>query len=124
LFFPRIPQLVERFCRLLRVAIIVLMRTASLDILEKTQLPAEQARGILRAMELELSARDEAFATKDDVRTEIQAAVHLLELKFEALRSELNAVEGRLTRWTFTCILGQTAVMAAALYFAITHLRP
>jgi hypothetical protein len=55
-------------------------------------------------------------------------AIHSLELKIESLRGELMAaikgIEGRLMRWTLTCLLGQTAVMAGALYFALTHLRP
>ena len=100
------------------------MQTASLEILEKTQLPPEQARGILRAMELELSALESTLVTKDDMKTAVQTAFHELELKIEALRSELYAVESRLIRWTFAFILGQTAVIAGALYFAVTHLRP
>jgi hypothetical protein len=63
-------------------------------------------------MELEITAREEVLATKNELKN----AFHSLELKIEGL-------EGRLTRWVFTCVLGQTAVMAAALYFALTHLR-
>jgi hypothetical protein len=98
------------------------MQTASLDILEKTQLPANQARAILQVMELEITAYQETFATKN----ELKDAFHSLKLEIEALRGEfkgeLKGVESRLTRWVFTCILGQTAVMAGALYFALTHL--
>jgi hypothetical protein len=94
------------------------MQTASLDLLEKTQLPANQARAILQAMELEITARQDASATK----SELKDAFHSLDLKIEALRGDLKGLEGRLSRWVFTCILGQTAVMAGALYFALTHL--
>ena len=107
------------------------MQTASLDLLEKTQLPPNQARAILQAMEMEIAARGEPFVT----RAELKDALHSLEAKIDALRSEmnikfesaqanLNAVEGKLMRWTLTCVLSQTAVMAGALYFALTHLRP
>jgi hypothetical protein len=89
------------------------MQTASLDLLEKTELPANQARAILQAMELEITARQESSATKSELRD----AFHSLDLKMEALRAEMKGLEGRLTRWVFTCILGQTAV----LYFALTH---
>jgi hypothetical protein len=92
------------------------MKTISLEILEKTQLPADQARAILQVMELEINARVEAFATKGDLKDVVKDAVHALELRMEGL-------ESRLTRWVFTCMLGQSAVIAAAVYFALTHLR-
>jgi hypothetical protein len=93
-------------------------------------------------MELEIAARGEPFVT----RAELKEGLHSLEsrieslgsdfsLKIEALRSEMNikfeaargdtkAIEGKLTRWVFTCALSQTAIMAGALYFSLTHLRP
>jgi hypothetical protein len=88
------------------------VRTISLDILEKTQLPANQARAILQVMELEMNAREEILATKSDLNN----AFHALELRMEGL-------ESRLTRWLFTCMLGQSAAIAAAVYFALAHLR-
>jgi len=118
------------------------MKTASLDILEKTQLPGDQARAILKVMEMENTAWAEIFATKGDLKD----AFHLLDLKLEAVRGELRGeieklrsemmgvegrmegkmrgIEGRLTRWVFTCMLGQTAVIIGAMYFALHHLRP
>ena len=96
------------------------MQTASLDLLEKTQLPPNQARAILTAMEMEMTAREERLVMK----SELKEAFHSLELKIEALRGDIRGVEGKLMRWVFTCMLGQTAVIAGALYFALTHLRP
>jgi hypothetical protein len=100
------------------------MQTASIEILEKTQLSTEQARGILRAMELECAALKDIFATKGD----LHEAFHSMEIVIERARAELLAeirsLEGRLTRWVFTCIMGQTALLVGAVYFAITHLRP
>jgi hypothetical protein len=83
-----------------------------LEILEKSQLPTAQAHAILKVMEMEIAAGHEALATKLDV----------LELK-----SELNKVEGSLTRWVLTCVLtcvlGQTAVLAGLGYFVLDHIR-
>jgi len=83
-----------------------------LEILEKSQLPTVQAHAILKVMEMEIAAGHDALATKLDV----------LELK-----SELNKVEGSLTRWVLTCVLtcvlGQTAVLAGLGYFVLEHLR-
>ena len=96
----------------LKFAIIAAMRTRSLEILEKSQLPTVQAHAILKVMEMEIAAGHDALATKLDV----------LELK-----SELNKVEGSLTRWVLTCVLtcvlGQTAVLAGLGYFVLEHLR-
>ncbi len=99
------------------------MNATSLDILEKTQLPSSQARAILQVMELELAAREDSLATKDEVKD----ALHSLELRMESMRSELKSdikgLEGRLMRWVLTCMMGQTAVIAGAVYFGLTHLR-
>jgi hypothetical protein len=99
------------------------MQTASLDLLEKTQLPPDQARAILAAMEVEMTAREERLSS----RNEMTEAFHSLELAIASLRGDLDAKiagsEGRLVRWLFTCMLGQSAVIAGAVYFAITHLR-
>ena len=114
------------------------MQTASLDLLEKTQLPPNQARAILQAMEMEIAAHEVGFCTRaelkdavhsfelsiETLRGEIQSLRSEMNIKFESAQANLNAVEGKLMRWTLTCVLSQTAVMAGALYFALTHLRP
>jgi len=117
------------------------MQTTSLDILEKTQLPPNQARAILEVMELEVTARQELLATKSDLKDALQAtksdleraiqamrsdlkdAVHSLDLKIEGLRGEIRGSEGKMARWVLTCTLGQAAMIAGAVYFALTHLR-
>lgn len=82
--------------------------TESLDILESSRLPPAQARAILRVMETEIAAVREGLATKLD----------MLELK-----AELGKLEGSLSRWVLTCMLGQTAALAGLGYFALEHLR-
>jgi hypothetical protein len=86
------------------------MKTRSLDILEKAELPTAQAHAILKAMELEMASAHESLATRAD----------LVELRAD-MRVEIKSVEVNLVRWLFTCILGQTAVLAGLGYFFIAH---
>jgi len=78
--------------------------------------------------------REAMLASKNDLREAMAAvkidlndAFHVLDLKIEALRGEMRAAiagsEGKLTRWVFTCMLGQTAVLIGAMYFALRHLH-
>ena len=80
------------------------MKTASLDILEKSQLPLGQARAILEVMESELLMRDTSLATKSDL--------HELELKMEI---KLEAMSGRLLRWNFAFWIAQLGAIAGIL---------
>jgi hypothetical protein len=86
------------------------MHTTSLDILEKAELPPAQSHAILKVMEMEMASAHGALATKDDLKTEILA-----------LRVELKGIEGSLSRWVLTCILGQTAILAGVGYFMLAH---
>ncbi len=110
------------------------MQTNSLEILEQSELPAGQARAILRVMEIEISSREEVLVTKGALRD----AFHSLELKIESLGAELRGEikdsahaldlriersEGRTARWVLTCTMGQAAMIAGAVYFALRHLR-
>jgi len=109
-----------------------------MDILDKTHLPADQARAILQVMELENTARDGVYATKSDlkeafysldlkveaVRGEIHALRGELSAKIEVLRGDSRALEGKMARWVLTCTFGQAAMIAGAVYFALAHLRP
>jgi hypothetical protein len=92
------------------------MKTRSLEILGRSQLPPAQAHAILKVMEMEIAAGHESLATKLD----------LLEVRSE-LKAEIQKVEGALSRWVLTCvlscILGQTAVLAGLGYFVLEHFR-
>ena len=92
------------------------MKTRSLEILGRSQLPPAQAHAILKVMEIEIAAGHESLATKLD----------LLEVRSE-LKAEIHKVEGALSRWVLTCvlscILGQTAVLAGLGYFVLAHFR-
>jgi hypothetical protein len=82
------------------------MKTTSLEILKESALPAAQARAMLKVMESEMTSAQEMLATKNDIL---------------ALGVKMKGIEGALTRWVFTCILGQTAVLAGLGYFFVTH---
>jgi hypothetical protein len=99
------------------------MRTLSLDILEKAELPPAQAHAILKVMEMEMTAAQETLATKADIgmlRFELKS--EMAEIRSELL-IQMKSLEGRMARWVLTCILGQTAVLAGFGYFALTHLH-
>ncbi len=38
-----------------------------------------------------------------------------------AIKGDIHALEGRLSRWVLTCILGQTAVLAGWVYFILVR---
>jgi len=57
------------------------MHRSSLDILEKAQLPGDQAKAILEVMDLELESQREQLATQEGV-----------SLEFEKFRLELRSV--------------------------------
>ena len=113
------------------------MQAASLEILQRANVPTEQALAFVQVIGLEFDARIDALATRrdidgvkvdiegvkvdiDGVKQELEARIdgfrHDLELKIEGVKSELM-------RWVFTCITGQTAVLLGAAYFLTTLLE-
>jgi len=98
------------------------MKTSSLELLEKTQLPPAQARAILQVMESELAVQGSALASRADLRE----AFHELGLKIEILRGETRAemqtlraemireVRGA-TRWNFVFWVTQFAAIIGVL---------
>jgi hypothetical protein len=106
------------------VAYIGLMKTSSLEILENAELPSAQAHAILKVMESEMASAHETLATKTDllaVRADLNAGMANLREQILVLEVKMNGIEGRLTRWVFTCILGQTAVLVGFGYFMLGH---
>jgi hypothetical protein len=97
------------------------MQAASLGILERAQVPPLQAQAILEVIDIELAAQHGALATKQDlgilggeIRRDLEAARHDLELKIKRIR-------GDLVRRVFACVLGQTAMLLGAAYFFAGH---
>ena len=124
------------------------MQAASLEVLEKANLPAPQARAIVQAIEIEIEiagARD-TLATKQDtlllrqdmaelghdlrrdmsklghdVRQEMSDMHHGLELKIEGVRSEIHASGSSISRQMYAALLGQMAVLLGIAYFFVAH---
>jgi len=98
------------------------VKTTNLEILEKTQLPTNQARAILNVMELEITAREEVLVTKSEFReamlaskADLLGAVHGLELKLEAQRADLIGEIKGTVRWNFAFWVAQLAAIAGIL---------
>ena len=91
------------------------MKTASLDVLERSQLPPAQARAILEVMESEFALRDSPLATKNDLQ-ELELRI---DIKFAALRGDLKtdiaAQSGQMLRWNFAFWIAQLGAIAGIL---------
>lgn len=119
------------------------MQAATLEILERADLPPRQARAIAQAIELEMAASHGALATRHDLRdlrNELKVDTADLKGEFKAdmadlrrelkvdiadLRNELKVDmaehKSELVRWVFVCILGQTAMLLGAGYFFLAQ---
>jgi len=97
------------------------MQAATLEILEKADLPPRQARAIAQAIELEMAAGHAAIATRHDLhdlRHELKA--DLRDLRNE-LKVDMSKHKTELVRWVFLCILGETAMLLGAGYFFLAQ---
>ncbi|SRR6266480_127617 len=108
------------------------VQVASLEILEKANVPAPQARAIVQAMEIEIAGAKETLATKQDIlilRHEMaeMRAEFRHELKTEIatlrgdLRSEMHAIASGNLRQMYGAMLGQLAVLLGVAYFFVSH---
>ncbi len=87
------------------------MKTTSLDILEKSELPLAQARAILSVMESELLMRDSSLATKNDLH-ELELR---MDVKFANLETKVAAQIGQMLRWNFAFWIAQLGAIAGIL---------
>jgi len=122
------------------------MQAASLEILEKANVPAPQARAIVQAIEIEIAGARDTLATKHDLlllRTELRQEMtelrqEMTELRTElrqemtGLRQEITGVHGELrveihaaassnVRQMYLALLGQMAVLLGIAYFFVVH---
>src|SRR5437660_2183611 len=122
------------------------MQAASLEVLEKANLPAPQARAIVQAIEIEIAGARDTLATKQDtlllrqdmaelghdlrkemselghdLRQEMSDLRHGLELKIEGMRSEVQASASSISRQMYAALLGQMAVLLGIAYFFAAH---
>jgi hypothetical protein len=108
------------------------VQAASLEILEKANVPAPQARAIVQAIEIEIAGAKETLATKQDMlilrheMAEMRAELRH-ELKTEIatlrgdLRSEMHAIASGNLRHMYAAMLGQLAVLLGISYFFVSH---
>ena len=111
------------------------MQAASLEVLEKANLPVPQARAIVQAIEIEIAGARDTLATKQDtlllredmaelghdLRQEMSDMRHGLELKIEGMRSEIHASASSISRQMYAALLGQMAVLLGIAYFFVAH---
>ncbi|HZF26328.1 MAG TPA: hypothetical protein VEZ88_08705 [Steroidobacteraceae bacterium] len=118
------------------------MQAATLEILEKADLPPRQARAIAQAIELEVAAGHSSLATRQDllvvkhelqhemgtvrqdlqlVKQDLQLMKQDLQLMKQELRTEIAESKSEVVRWVFLCILGQSAMLLGIGYFLFSH---
>jgi hypothetical protein len=114
---------------------IVAVQAASLEVLEKAEVPPAQARAIVQAIEIEIAGAKDTLTTKHDLlllrsdlqkemgelRSEMTGMRHALELRVEALRTEIHASASSSLRQMYGALLGQMAVLLGVAYFFVTH---
>lgn len=94
------------------------MQAESLEILEKADVPPMQARAIVRAIDVEIGARD-PLVTKHDI-----ALLHMEIVDLRADTAKLIAESASsITRQMYMAILGQMAVLLGFASFFATHVR-
>ena len=97
------------------------MQAESLEILEKADVLPSQARAILRAIDLEIDARD-TLATKQDLAL-LHGDIAHLRVDFAKLEGRVAESASSITRQMYMAILGQMAVLLGFAYFFATHVR-
>jgi hypothetical protein len=94
------------------------MQAATLEILEKADLPPRQARAIAQAIELEVSAGHTRLVTREDL-LEVKHEIQVLKQDF---RANIADSKSEIVRWVFLCILGQSAMLLGIGYFLFNHI--
>jgi hypothetical protein len=97
------------------------MQAESLEILEKADVLPAQARAILRAIDVEIDARD-TLATKQDLAL-LHGDIAHLRVDFAKLEGRVAESASSITRQMYMAILGQMAVLLGFAYFFATHVR-
>lgn len=94
------------------------MQAASLEILEKANVPAPQARAIVQAIGIEIEGAKDTLATKQDL---LLLRHDMTELG-AGLRTEMHALASANVRQLYLALLGQMAVLLGIAYFFVEHL--
>ena len=94
------------------------VQAASLEILERANVPPAQARAFVQAIEIEIAGARDTLATKHDL---LVLRNELIE-KTAELRNEMHALASSNVRQMYAAMLGQTAVLLGIAYFFVAHL--
>jgi len=115
------------------------MQSESLEVLEKANVPAAQARAIVRAIEIEIDGARDTLATKQDLQllrqdlreeiahtrraleTQMEGLRGALEVKFEGVRTEIYRSGRALAIQMYGALLAQMSVLVGIVYFLTTH---
>jgi len=97
------------------------MQAASLEILEKANVPAPQARAIVQEIGIEIEGARDTLATKHDLlllSTELRQEITNLGA---GLRTEMHATASSNMRQFYMALLGQMALLLGIAYFFVEH---
>jgi hypothetical protein len=98
------------------------MQAETLDVLEKAEIPAQQARAIARAIDIEIAASRHSLATRADML--LESALHrtaLSELK-GSLETRIEASKNEILNRMYGALLAQLAVLLGLAYFFVNRL--
>ena len=98
------------------------VQAASLEILEKANVPPTQARAFVQAIEIEIAGAKDTLATKLDLLVLRNELSEKLIGATAGLRTEMHALASSNVRQMYAAMLGQTAVLLGIAYFFVTHL--
>jgi hypothetical protein len=99
------------------------MQAESLEVLEKASVAPEQARAIVRAIEIEIAGAKDTLATKRDLdllRSELRSEIARLG---GDLHAEIHRAISGSTRQMYMALLGHMAMTLGFIYFLNTQLR-
>ena len=98
------------------------VQAASLETLEKANVPPAQARAFVQVIEIEIAGARDTLATKHDLLVLRNELSEKLTEKTAELRTEMHALAGSNVRQMYAAMLGQTAVLLGIAYFFVAHL--
>lgn len=94
------------------------VQAASLEILEKANVPPAQARAFVQAIEIEIAGARDTLATKQD----LLVLRNELTERMADMRTEMHGLASGNVRQMYAAMLGQTAVLLGIACFFVEHL--
>jgi len=88
------------------------MQVASLEVLEKANVPAPQARAIVQAIEIELGSAQNVLATKQDLAVAIAGVKTKIEASARSILTQM-----------YVAALAQLSILLGVACFFVTHFK-